>query len=222
MNSPLASRRAAMFDMDHTVLRIDSSMSWMRFLRRRGELSRSFVAKALLWSFQYKLALLDLDSMADRIVANLRGDLESEMIEKSAVWHERDLAGQVAPAALEAISRHRRRGDVLVLLTGSGQYAARSVAGMLGFDHVLSTELEVREGRFTGKLSQRCFGSHKVEVAERWASDHGIDLATAVFYSDSYNDLPMLSRIGQPVAVNPDIRLRRHAERHGWTIERWF
>jgi phosphoserine phosphatase len=59
-------------------------------------------------------------------------------------------------------------------------------------------------------------------VAERFAGEHGIDLAHSSFYSDSYNDLPMLHRVGVPVAVNPDGRLRRHARRAGWRIERWF
>jgi HAD superfamily hydrolase (TIGR01490 family) len=213
--------RAAMFDMDRTLLRVDSSMSWIRFLRRRGELSKRFVAKSLWWSVQYKLALLDIDSMADRVAMRLEGTYESEMIEKSALWHSRDLERQVAPKALEAIAAHRERGDVVVLLTGGGPYAARNVARTVGIEHVLCTELEVEDGRFTGRLSQRCFGSHKVTVAERWADEHGIDLDEAVFYSDSYNDLPMLSRIGQPIAVNADPRLRRHAERHGWPTETW-
>ena len=214
-------KRAALFDMDHTVLRVDSSMSWMRYLRRRGELSKRFVAKALWWSVQYKLALLDMDRVADRVVEGMRGNAESEMIEMTARWNEEDLVHAIASRARATIDRHRERGDVLALLTGSSTYAARHVARGLGIEHVLSTELEVRDGRFTGRLSQRCFGVHKVPVAERWAREVGVDLDSAVFYSDSYNDLPMLSRVGAPIAVNPDARLRRHAMRERWPIERW-
>ena len=214
-------KRAAFFDMDHTVLRIDSSLSWMRFLQRRGELSQLYALRALWWSIQYKLALLDLDTLADRLVAELRGDAEVDMITKTEQWHRLDVACNVSDAAVKTIGRHRECGDVVVLLTGSSQYAARSVAQMLDIEHVLSTELEVRDGHFTGKVAQRCFGGHKVRVAQQWASAHGVNLDDAVFYSDSYNDLPMLSRVGRPVAVNPDVRLRRHAMTNNWSIERW-
>jgi HAD superfamily hydrolase (TIGR01490 family) len=213
--------KAAFFDMDRTVLRVDSSTSWMRFMRRRGELSRAFVAKATWWALQYKLALLDIDSMADRVAADLSGILEAELIQKTALWHAEDLASKVAPLAVEAIEEHRRDGEVIVLLTGGSPYVARNVANALGIEHVLSTELEVKNGRFTGRLSQRCFGAHKVKVAEGWARVHGVELDEATFYSDSYNDLPMLERIGHPVAVNADPRLRRHALRKGWSLRSW-
>src|SRR6185437_3127727 len=109
----------------------------------------------------------------------------------------------------------------VVLATGSTIYAARPVARGVGIDHVLSSELEVVEGAFTGRPSALCFGKHKVTLAEQWAASHRIDLAKSYFYSDSYNDLPMLARVGTAIAVNPDTRLRRHAKKHGWAIQEW-
>lgn len=214
-------RRAALFDMDHTILRVDSSMSWMRFLRSRGELERLQSLRALWWAAQYKLAVLDLDTLAERLAAGLRGDSEAEMRAKSSAWHAQDLVHEVVNGARIALAGHRERGDIVALVTGASQFAAGNVAATLGIEHVLCTELDVRDGVFTGKLKQRCFGRHKVAVAERWARDHGVDLAESVFYSDSYNDLPMLSRVGRPTAVNPDVRLRRHAESRGWPIAIW-
>ena len=214
--------QVALFDMDHTLLSLDTSMSWMRFLRRRGELPKSYALRATWWSLQYKLALLDIDTFADRVVAELTGDPESEMLAKAEQWHRQDVADAVAPGATKALARHRESGDTVALLTGSTQYATRSVARMLDIEHVLCTELEVHDGQLTGKIAQRCFGPHKVRVAERWAASQGVDLDQAVFYSDSYNDVPMLSRVGQPVAVNPDPRLKRHAKARGWPVERWW
>ena len=86
---------------------------------------------------------------------------------------------------------------------------------------MLSSELEVEHGVFTGRPAAFCFGHHKVALAERWAERHGVDLATSYFYSDSYNDLPMLERVGTAIAVNPDTRLYRHARRRGWATSRW-
>ena len=214
-------RTAAFFDMDNTLLRVDSGMSWVRFLYRRGELPPRMVAKALYWQALYKLAVLDMDTVFTRLVEDLRGDSEAEMIAKCEIWYRDHVAPEVAPAARVAIEHHRQAGHVVVLATGSTQYAARPVAHGVGIEHVLSSELEVERGVFTGRPAAFCFGHHKVALAERWAERHGVDLATSYFYSDSYNDLPMLERVGTAVAVNADARLRRHAKRRGWQVIDW-
>jgi HAD superfamily hydrolase (TIGR01490 family) len=214
---------AAFFDMDHTLLRIDTGMSWTRFLYRRGELPASMVAKALYWSTLYKLAVLDMEAVFTKLCLDLRGDSEDEMIAKCDVWYRDHIAREVAPAGRVAIDYHRRAGHLVVLATGSTCYAARPVARGVGIDHVLSSELEVEPetGAFTGRASALCFGHHKVALAEQWSERHGVDLGRSYFYSDSYNDLPMLQRVGTAIAVNPDGRLRRVARRNGWTVHEW-
>jgi HAD superfamily hydrolase (TIGR01490 family) len=212
---------AAFFDMDRTLLRVDTALSWTQFLYARGEITKRTVAKALYWSTLYKLALLDMETVFTRLVEDLRGDSEAEMIAKCAVWYREHVAPEIAPAARVAVEAHRQAGHAIVLATGSTQYAARPVAAGVGIAHVLSSELEVEAGAFTGRPAALCFGHHKVTLAEQWATHHGIDLAASYFYSDSYNDLPMLERVGTAIAVNPDARLRRHAKRRGWRVEQW-
>lgn len=213
---------AALFDMDNTLLRGDTGMSWTRFLYKRGDLPASMVAKVVYWSALYKLAVLDMEAVVTRLVADLRGDSEAEMIAKCDVWYREDVARLVAPAALVAIEHHRAAGHTIVLATGSTVYAARPVAAGVAIDHVLATELEVdAAGSFTGKPRALCFGRHKVTLAEAWAAREGIDLERSYFYSDSYNDLPMLERVGTAIAVNPDARLLRHARKKGWQTTRW-
>jgi len=212
---------AAFFDMDKTVLRVDTAMSWTQFLYARGEIGKRQLAKAIYWSSLYKLALLDMDTVFTRLVEDLRGGAEADMIAKSEVWFRAHVEPAIAPAARVAVEHHRQAGHVIVLATGSTQYAARPVAQGLGIPHVLSSELEVEAGRFTGRPAAMCFGAHKVTLAERWAAAHDIDLAQSYFYSDSYNDLPMLERVGTAIAVNPDARLRRHARQRGWPVRQW-
>ena len=212
---------AALFDMDNTLLRVDTGMSWTKFLYRRGELPGKMVAKAVYWSALYKLAVLDMETVFTRLCLDLEGDSEDEMIAKCDIWYREHIAPEVAPAARVAIDYHRRAGHLVVLATGSTCYAARPVARGVGIDHVLSSELEVQGGSFTGKASALCFGHHKVTLAEKWAERHGVDLKASYFYSDSYNDLPMLQRVGTAIAVNPDTRLRRHARRRGWAVQQW-
>ena len=213
--------RAAIFDMDKTLLRVDTAMSWTSFLYNRGEIGKRTVAKAFYWAALYRLALLDMETVFTRLVEDLRGDSEAEMIEKSEIWYRAHIEPEIAPAARVAVEAHRRAGDVIVLATGSTQYAARPVARGVGIPHVLSSQLGVQDGTFTGKPAAMCFGHHKVALAEKWARENGIDLDASTFYSDSYNDLPMLERVGTAIAVNPDARLRRHAKRLGWRVEQW-
>jgi HAD superfamily hydrolase (TIGR01490 family) len=212
---------AAFFDMDNTLLTVDTGTSWTRFLYRRGELPPVMVAKVLYWSTLYKLAVLDMESVFTRLCMDLRGDSEAEMIAKCDIWYRQHIAPHVAPAARVAVEHHRQAGHVVVLATGSTAYAARPVATGIGIEHVLSSELEVEDGAFTGRARALCFGHHKVALAQQWAARHRIDLARSYFYSDSFNDLPLMERVGTAIAVNPDARLRRHARRRGWTTTRW-
>ncbi len=212
---------AAFFDMDRTLLRTDTGMSWTRFLYKRGELPATMLAKAVYWSTLYKLAVLDMETVFTRLCLDLRGDSEAEMIAKCDVWYRQEIEALIAPAARVAVEHHRQAGHLVVLATGSTVYAARPVARGVAIDHVLATRLEVDGGTFTGRPSALCFGRHKVTLAEAWAAEHDVDLAASWFYSDSYNDLPMLERVGTAIAVNPDARLQRHARRRGWTVTRW-
>src|SRR5262245_33712246 len=119
---------AALFDLDHTVLTSDTGMSWMRFQRRRGELSAAGLARALWWSLLYKAAVLDMETLAARLTADLTGQPEAPMREQAAIWYEADVVPMIAPAARHAIARHREAGEIVALATGATQYAAESVA----------------------------------------------------------------------------------------------
>jgi HAD superfamily hydrolase (TIGR01490 family) len=213
---------AAFFDMDRTVLRVNSGTRWIRFLRRRGEISRFQLLRAFGWAMQYKLAVLDMETLSRRLVADLEGDSEDEMISKCEAWYREEIEATIAPPARRAIEAHRANGERVVLLTSATRYIAEPLSRTLGLDAVLCSQLEVSGGRFTGRIvAPLCFGQGKVDWAERWAGETRVDLDRSAFYTDSYNDLPMMLRVSRPIAVNPDLRLGRIARRRGWTIENW-
>jgi putative phosphoserine phosphatase/1-acylglycerol-3-phosphate O-acyltransferase len=108
-----------------------------------------------------------------------------------------------------------------VILTGATRYLAEPVAADLGIEHVLVTQLVVRDGRFTGEVIRPvCYGAGKTYWAERFAAGREIDLGRSYFYTDSITDLPVLERVGEPRIVNPDPRLGRVAARRGWPVLR--
>jgi putative phosphoserine phosphatase/1-acylglycerol-3-phosphate O-acyltransferase len=110
----------------------------------------------------------------------------------------------------------------VVVVSSATRYQVRPAALDLGIEHLLCTELEVVDGRFTGRLVEpACWGPGKVAAAEEFCEQQKVDLAGSVFYSDSFDDLALLQRVGQPRVLNPDAKLRRIAEDRGWPIQKF-
>ncbi len=148
---------------------------------------------------------------------------EAELVARTASFYERQVRPLFRPGALRALEHHRRQGDRVVLLTASSHFIAEKVAAELGLDGILCNRLEVDSaGKLTGRtVGPVCFGPGKLIHARTEARAQGEQLAGCVFYTDSFSDVPVLEAVGRPVAVNPDLRLRRRAQRRGWEIVDW-
>lgn len=211
---------AAFFDLDHTILTASSGRLFVRYLRRTRAISRRKEAAIWAWSGLYLFGLMDYPHLIARLTMDIAGQSEAAMWEMCRRWFNEMLVKYISEDARRAIARHRAAGHQVAIVTGSTPYAAGPVAAHLGLgDHVLATRLEVQDGHFTGRLVEpACYGRGKVYWAERYAAARGIDLSQSYFYTDSASDLPLLERVGHPVAVNPDWRLRRIARARGWSI----
>ncbi len=215
-------RIAAFFDMDRTLLRCNTGTLWIRFLRRRGEISAWKTLRAMSWIARYKLSLLDMEAVVRVATRDVTGDREDEMIDKARIFFDEEVIHTVAPKAREALAFHRKEGHELAILSTSTPYVTEPLARYLGIEHVLCTRLHITDGKFAGThIPPACAGPGKVVWAERFARERDVDLAASWFYTDSYSDLPMLQRVGVKMVINPDLRLRRHARRAGWRMEEW-
>ncbi len=212
-------RAAAFFDVDGTLLTVQSGSLYLGYLRRHGLMDLSDQLR-IYWSFlTYRLGILNLRRLAEVSSRWLAGRLEEEVAAHCRHWYESEVAGYFCEPMLAKVIEHRSQGHVVALLTGGTRYLNDWIAADLGIEHLLVSRLEVKEGRFTGNpVGPLCYGRGKVALAEEFAAAHGIDLSSSLFYSDSLNDLPMLERVGTPIAVNPDPRLRVEAKRRGWPI----
>ncbi len=216
------SMTAAFFDVDHTLLAVNSGSRWLRHRWRTGKLRPLRAVQALGWLLRYRLALLDLEAMTKRAAGDYRGDSAAALDAEVREWFARELVAHVCTLGRTRIAEHRAKGHVIALLTSGTQFSARPLAELLAVEHVLCTELEVDDGRLTGRhLPPACAGPGKVVHAERFAAARDIDLSQSYFYTDSYSDLPMLERVGFPRIINPDPRLRRCARVRGWEVETW-
>ncbi len=215
--------RAALFDLDRTLVRKDTATLYVKWQRDVGLATTRDLVRTMWWVAQYTFGVLDTPAIAKRAIATLEGKPEQQMIDECERWYVSHVLPHVSGEGRRAVERHARSGDLVAIVTGATPYVARPLARTLGIPHVVTSELEVdASGVFTGRgKDPLCFGEGKVTRAERLAETHGFELAKAVFYTDSLTDLPLLERVAEPVCVNPDPRLRRLAKKRGWRIESW-
>ncbi|HEY3237761.1 MAG TPA: HAD-IB family hydrolase [Polyangiaceae bacterium] len=215
--------RAAFFDMDRTLVSKDTATLYARYRRDIGEATWRDTLRVAWWMLTYTAGVIDAQRVALRALQEFRGKQESLLISSCEDWFQSYVLKHVSAAGRLAVEEHRSLGEIPILITGATPYAARPLARELGIEHVLCTELDVDEGgRLTGKLREpMCYGVGKIELARRIAAREGFELEQATFYSDSITDLPLFECVRNPVTVNPDLRLRRIAQRRGWRIVQW-
>ncbi|GAB4514730.1 MAG: HAD family hydrolase [Anaerolineae bacterium] len=213
----------AFFDLDYTVLTASSGRLFVRYLRSKGLITPRQQAALAFWSGLYLLRVIDFPQLMARLIGEVIGQDEASTWDLCHRWFDEVLVRYISRDAQSAILRHREAGHHVAIVSAATPYAVGPVASYLGLENAyLATRLEVKDGHFTGRLVEpACYGPGKVHWVERYAEARGIDLERSYFYSDSATDLPLLERVGNPVAVNPDRRLRRVARRRGWPIMRF-
>jgi len=212
----------AFFDLDKTLVRANTGILYARWRHARGETPLREMVRVLGWSLQYTFGVIDAAAVSTYAARTIGGRRERDFIAECDAWYAEMVRPLIAEAARVEVERRRRAGQRTVILTGSTPYAARPLMRELGMDDVIASTLVVRDGVLTGEVEDPlCFGAGKVIRAERWAAACGARLEDAVFYTDSFSDLPGLEAVGEPVVVAPDPRLKREARKRGWRVEVW-
>lgn len=215
--------RLALFDLDNTLLSGDSDFEWSQFLIEQGVLDRElFEAKNLKFYEQYKAGVLDIHEFLDFQLKPLSRHARKVL----DAWHEEFMRIKVRPmmgaAARALVAKHLAEEDVCLIITATNSFVTAPIAREFGVPHLIGTDPEQVNGEFTGNVAGiPSFREGKVTRLENWMAERGWDwssFSATTFYSDSLNDLPLLSRVKHPVAVDPDATLREHAQRHGWEI----
>jgi HAD superfamily hydrolase (TIGR01490 family) len=210
----------AIFDLDNTLLRGDSDHAWGRFLIENHIVDgEEYERENERYYAQYQAGTLDIMEFLAFALRPLalhdRATLDA--------WHRQYMQSKVlpmiTPAARALVNLHRANGDTLVIITATNRFVTEPIADEFEIPHLIATEPEVRDGRFTGKIvGTPCYREGKVTRLKSWLQQQGQTFQDSWFYSDSHNDLPLLSIVDHPVAVNPDEILRREAQQRGWQI----
>jgi len=215
--------RLALFDLDNTLLAGDSDYEWGQFLIDRGVLERAaYEAQNAAFFEQYKAGTLDIHEYLGFALRPLAAHEPADL----AHWHEGFMAERILPMigapARALVARHLEAGDLCAIVTATNSFITAPIARAFGVPHLVATDPESRDGRFTGRVAGTpCFREGKVARVAAWLAALGHTLgafAESRFYSDSKNDLPLLEQVSHPVAVDPDPVLAAEAARRGWPI----
>ena len=210
----------AIFDLDHTLLSIDSDHAWGEFLLEQGAVDPLAYREANdRFMADYQAGTLDMQAFLEVALRPLAENSPEQL----AAWHQQFMASKIEPHILnkgeELVARHRTRGDTLLIITATNRFITGPIAERLGIDELIAVEPEMVDGRYTGRASGiPSYREGKVERLEQWLADSDLTLDGSWFYSDSHNDLPLLEKVDHPVAVDPDPTLREVAEARGWKI----
>lgn len=210
----------AIFDLDNTLIAGDSDYLWGTFLVARGLVDGEFYARANERFYQdYREGTLDIDAFLRFALTPLREHPRALLEALRARFVEEVIEPIMLTAARDLITAHRESGDTLMIISATNTFVTAPIAERFGIVHLIATEPELVEGCYTGLVAGvPAFREGKVRRLEDWLAVHGETLAGSSFYSDSHNDLPLLSLVERPVAVDPDPILREVADGRGWPI----
>lgn len=213
----------ALFDLDNTLLAGDSDFEWAQFLIAKGVLDRElFEAQNQAFYAQYVAGTLDIHAFLDFQLKPLSRHPRAELDAWHAEFMETRIRPMMLPKAQALVEEHRARGHLLAIVTATNSFVTGPIARAFGVPHLIATEPEEADGRFTGRVRGiPCFREGKVARLTEWLAGRGLTwakLASAYFYSDSHNDLFLLERVTHPVAVDPDDTLRATATARGWPV----
>lgn len=218
----------ALFDLDHTLLPIDSDHEWGEFLTRTGAIEpQAFKARNNAFFEQYKAGTLDPVEYLEFALSTLAQFSRRQIDDWHLAYMREVIEPVILPAARDLVKKHQDAGDLVAIVTATNRFVTAPIARALDVEHLIAAEPEFNaDGSITGKLlGVPTSGAGKITHTNAWLAARGLalsDFPRSYFYSDSQNDIPLLSIVTDPIATNPNALLTAHAQAHGWPIINLF
>jgi HAD superfamily hydrolase (TIGR01490 family) len=218
----------ALFDLDHTLLPLDSDYEWGQFLVRIGAVDGAAFAKRNADFYaQYEAGTLDPVEYLEFALTTLAQFAPGQLNDWHLQFMEEVIQPAILPGALDLVKQHQDADHLVAIVTATNGFVTGPIARAFGVAKLIAAEPEfASDGRITGKLlGVPTSGEGKIIHTQAWLAAMGKSLDSferSYFYSDSQNDIPLLSVVTDPVATNPNARLRAHAQAHGWPIINLF
>ena len=208
-----------LFDLDHTLLDGDSDFAWGQFLCEIGAVDVHYKRRNQDFFDAYQLGELDMTEYIKFVLQPLAQNTMRQLLD----WRQRFLAEKIKPMitaeATELVQQHHRKGDLMAIITSTNSFITEPIGKIFGIETVIATHPELTDGRFTGEIAGvPCFQEGKINCLEKWLGKHKLNYQKSWFYSDSFNDIPLLSWVDRPVVVNGDAALIKHATQNNWLM----
>ena len=213
----------AIFDLDETLIDGDCASLWSAYMAKLGWVDgESFLKRDSELMALYSQGLLAMEDYMAFSLSPLVGRSAEEVAHVVEPFVEDIIEPLIYSDACQCLAKHRAAGNRLLVISASGVHLVAPIAERLGISEVLAIELEEQHGSYSGNTTGTLtYRDGKVKRLQAWLAEQGESLDGAYFYSDSRNDLPLLSLVEQPRVVNPDATLKAHAEQAGWPILSW-
>jgi HAD superfamily hydrolase (TIGR01490 family) len=210
----------AIFDLDNTLIADDSDYLWGQFLVDQGIVDKDYYEEANTKFYSdYKHGTLDIAEFLRFSLKPLADNTPDDLYRWRSQFIESIIKPLLLKPAQQLIAKHRERGDTLMVITATNRFVTEPIVKLYGIDLLLATTPDFVDSRYTGTFTGiPCFQEGKVKLLEEWLGQAKETLENSWFYSDSHNDLPLLKRVDNPVAVDPDDKLKAYAEEVNWPI----
>ncbi len=220
----MTSRNLALFDLDHTLLPIDSDHEWVEFLIRHqlaGDPEAVRRRNDELYA-KYQAGTLTIEESAAVMLGFLKMHSPYDLAKYHEIYMQEVIRPNIKKVATDLVDKHLSQGDLCCLVSATNTFVITPIGRAFAFENIIGTTPEFINGRYTGKfVGTASYKEGKITRVQEWLATLGLslnDFEKSYFYSDSINDLPLLEKVTHPVATNPQDSLRKIAQEKGWAI----
>jgi len=212
----------AFFDLDKTIIRVNSGEYMVRQAYRSGLMSTKDVFKGIYFAIMYKLGLKETMRIIEDMAAWISGISEQTIIQLTKHVFDKFLVHSIRPEMYKEIDFHKRNNAEVVILSAAMPAICTLFANHLNIERFICSDLQIMNGKYTGKPNGSfCFGDEKRIRLEQFCRDNDYSLDSAYCYSDEFSDFTALNVVGHPHCINPDRKLRKIALENKWPIFDW-
>lgn len=208
--------KLTIFDLDNTLLAGDSDRAWGQYIVEKKIVSDAFLIESEKFYNSYYEGDLDIDGFLAFCLKPLTENKLSELLELRKGFIEDKIKPMMLEEAIRTVEQKKIEGPVIIA-TATNSFVTRPIADLFKIKDLIATEFVIRDNEFTGEVDGiPCFREGKVKKVEEWVEANGYDLSSATFYSDSFNDLPLLEKVETAIVVDGDDKLIEQAKNNDW------
>ena len=208
--------KLVIFDLDNTLINGDSDRNWGIYLSEKKIVSDDFLEKSEKFYNNYYEGSLDIDGFLNFCLEPLVNNSMDLLLELREDFIETKIKPILLPKAIEEINKEMETNKVIIA-TATNNFVTRPIATLFGIDDLIATDFEIIDNEFTGKVDGiPCFRDGKLTKVEQWSENNDYNLNRSKFYSDSFNDIPLLQKVSEAIVVDGDEKLLQEAKNYGW------